>query len=162
SLLVIVVCVLFGLVLLNALLRRRAPRLAFSQGELLTTYAMLTTSLGIAGLGQMQFLPQALGGAFYFATPENGWADFHPLIPRRLVPERSVLDAFYKGNSTLFTRAHLLGWAAPLGAWCLFILVLIGAMLCLNTMLRRHWVEHERLTFPLVYLPLELTREESS
>lgn len=162
SLIVIVVSGLFVLVLLNEAARRWAPRLMFSQGELLTTYALQTCSLGIAGLGQMQFLPQALGGAFYWATPENRWADLHPLIPRWLVPDRAVLDAFYKGNSTLFTRAHLLGWAAPLAAWCAFILALVGAMLCLNTMIRRQWIEHERLTFPLVYLPLELTRGESS
>jgi hypothetical protein len=162
SLLVIVVFVLFGLVLLNELLRRWTPRLAFTQGELLTTYAMLTTSVGIAGLGQMQFLPQALGGAFHFATPENRWAEFQPLIPRWLVPAPEVLELFYKGNSTFFTRAHLLGWAVPIIAWSAFILALIGAMLCLNTMIRRQWIDHERLTFPLVYLPLELTRSESS
>jgi hypothetical protein len=156
-----VVFALFVLVLLNEALRAVAPRLTFSQGELLTTYAMLTTSVGIAGLGQMQFLPQALGGAFYFATPENRWSELHPLISAWLVPARAVLDPFYKGHSTLFTRAHLLGWALPLAAWCSFIVALLGAMLCLNTMLRRQWVEHERLTFPLVYLPLELTRGAS-
>src|SRR5207245_11454223 len=59
SLLVIVVFVLFGLTLLNEALRTVAPRFTFSQGELLTTYVMLTTSVGIAGLGQMQFLPHA-------------------------------------------------------------------------------------------------------
>jgi hypothetical protein len=158
SLLVIVVFALFGLVLLNEALRAVAPRLTFSQGELLTTYVMLTTSVGIAGLGQMQFLPQALGGAYYFATPENRWAEFHPFIAAWLVPARAVLEPFYKGNSTLFTRAHLMGWALPLAAWCSFIVLLLGAMLCLNTMIRRPWIEQERLTFPLVYLPLELTR----
>src|SRR5437867_1655887 len=69
SLIVIVVFVLFGLVLLNEALRRWAPGLTFSQGELLTAYVMQTTSVSVAGLGQMQFLVQALGGAFYFATP---------------------------------------------------------------------------------------------
>src|SRR6476661_7329811 len=71
SLLVIVVFDLFAMVLLNEGLRRWAPRFAFSQAELLTAYVIQTTSVGVAGLGQMQFLPQALGGAFYFATPEN-------------------------------------------------------------------------------------------
>jgi len=40
-------------------------------------------------------------------------------------PARAVLDPFYKGNSTLFTRAHLMGWALPLAAWCSFIVVLL-------------------------------------
>jgi hypothetical protein len=31
-------------------------------------------------------------------------------------------------------------------------------MLCINTILRRPWLEGERLTFPLVYLPLEMCR----
>src|SRR5262249_12932985 len=60
SLVLIAVFTLFGLALLNEALRRWAPRLTFSRGELLTTYAMLTTSLGIAGLGAMQVLPQQL------------------------------------------------------------------------------------------------------
>jgi hypothetical protein len=162
SLVVIAVFTLFGLVLLNELLRRRAPRLVFSQGELLTVYAMLTVSLGIAGLGGMQVLPQMLGAAFYFASPENGWADLHPMIPRWLVPDPAVLQAFYEGNSTFFTRPHLLGWAMPMLAWSAFILALLGAMFCLNVMIRRSWVEHERLAFPLVYLPFELTRAETS
>jgi uncharacterized protein DUF6785/uncharacterized protein DUF6784 len=162
SLLVIVVFDLFAMVLLNEGLRRWAPRFAFSQAELLTAYVIQTTSVGVAGLGQMQFLPQALGGAFYFATPENRWADFHPLIPRWMVPPRDVLDAFYRGNSTLFTAAHLLGWARPMALWCLFILASAAAMLCLNSILRRQWIDHERLTFPLIYLPFELTRSETS
>src|SRR5689334_7335716 len=50
SLLVIVVFTLFALVLFNEAVRVVAPRYTFSQGELLTTYAMLTTSVGLAGL----------------------------------------------------------------------------------------------------------------
>src|SRR5947209_69513 len=52
SLVVIAVFTLFALALLNEGLRRWAPRWVLTQGELLTTYAMLTTSVGIAGLGQ--------------------------------------------------------------------------------------------------------------
>jgi hypothetical protein len=162
SLVVIAVFTLFALVILNEGLRRWAPRWVFSQGELLTVYAMLTVSLGIAGLGGMQVLPQILGAAFYFATPESGWADLHPMIPRWLVPDPAVLKAFYEGNSTFFTRPHLLGWATPMLVWSIFIFALLGAMFCLNVMLRRPWVEHERLAFPLVYLPLELTRAETT
>src|SRR6266571_4857954 len=162
SLVVIAVFTLFLLALLNAALRRWVPRWVFSRGELLTVYAMLTPSLGIAGLNGLQVLPHALGSAFYLARPENGWSEFYPLIPRWMVPAPEVLEAFYKGNSTLFTREHLLGWAVPILVWSVFLVVLLGAMYCLNVMIRKPWVEHERLSFPLVYLPLELTREEST
>jgi hypothetical protein len=158
SLVLIAVFTLFLLVLLNQVVRRVAPRFAFSPAEHLTVYAMLTVSLGVAGLGGLQVLPQALGAVFYFAAPENGWADLHPLIPSWLVPDPSVLEAFYKGNSTLFTGAHLLGWALPAVVWSLFFLAMLFATFCLSVMIRKPWVEQERLTFPLVYLPLELTR----
>jgi hypothetical protein len=162
SLLVIVVFVLFLLVLLNEAVRRRWPGAALTQAELILIYAMQTTSVGLAGLGQLQFLNQALAGAFYYATPDNHWADFHPYIPRWWVPEPQVLDAYYKGGSSLFAAGHLRGWAVPILVWTGFILLMLFCFLCLNTMLRRSWVEHERLTFPLVALPLELTRAGAS
>jgi hypothetical protein len=31
-------------------------------------------------------------------------------------------------------------------------------MLCMNTILRRQWTDHERLTYPIVQLPFEITR----
>jgi hypothetical protein len=162
SLLVIVVFALFLLVLANEAVRRRWPHVALTQPELLLVYIMQTTSVGLAGLGQLQFLNQALAGAFYYATPSNHWADFHPYIPRWWTPDPAVLEAYYKGGSTLFTPAHLRGWAMPIVAWSVFILLLLTCFLCLNTMFRRHWIEHERLTFPLVALPLELTRPGAS
>jgi hypothetical protein len=60
SLVVIAVFVLFSLVLLNETLRRWAPRLVFSQGELLTIYVMLTTSLAeMAGVALKRGDPRA-------------------------------------------------------------------------------------------------------
>lgn len=162
SLLVIVVFVLFCLVLLNEAVRQRWPAAALTREELILVYLMQTVSVGLAGLGQIQFLNQALAGAFYYATPGNGWAQFHPYIPRWWVPDPAVLPAYYRGNSTFFTAEHLRAWAVPIVAWSSFILLLLFGFLCLNVMLRRHWVERERLTFPLVALPLELTRAGAS
>jgi hypothetical protein len=162
SLLMIAVFLLFCLTLLNNAIRCRWPRLALTQAELLTIYVMQTTSVGLAGLGQIQFLNQALGGAYYYAKPENHWAKFQSFIPAWWTPDRRVLDAYYKGNSTLFTLEHLLGWAIPIVAWTGFILLMLFAFLCLNTLLRRQWMERERLSFPLTALPLELTRENAT
>jgi hypothetical protein len=52
-------------------------------------------------------------------------------------------------------------WLKPLALWSLFALSLYWVFLCLNAILRRQWIDRERLTFPLVYLPLEMVREES-
>jgi hypothetical protein len=162
SLLPLAVFVLFGLTLCNHLVRRRWPELALSQAELLIVYVMQTTSVGIAGLGQMQFLSQALAGAYGFSTPENHWEVFHPMIPRWWVPDPDVLGDFYRGDSTLFTADHLRGWAVPVLVWCGFLGVMLFCFLCLNTLLRKPWITYERLTFPLAVLPFELTREESA
>jgi hypothetical protein len=163
SLLLIVVFVLFVLTVLNDAVRRRWPSMALTQAELITVYVLNTTSVGVAGLGQIQFLNQALGGAFYFARPENHWqSTFHAYIPRWWVPNPEALTAYYKGNSTLFTAQHLAAWSIPVVVWTLFILVMMFGFLCLNTLFRRHWIEHERLSYPLTALPLELTRQDSA
>jgi hypothetical protein len=162
SLLVIVVFVLFLLVLANEAVRRRWPGAALTQAELLLVYVMQTTSVGLAGLGQIQFLNQALAGVRHPSAAQNRWTEFLPYVPRWWAPDAAVLPAYYKGGSTFFTAEHLRGWATPILVWTGFILLLLFCFLCLNTMLRRHWVEHERLTFPLVALPLELTRPGAS
>ena len=43
--------------------------------------------------------------------------------------------------------------------WGLFFLVLIWTTLCLAVILRRRWAEEEHLPFPVIALPLEMTRE---
>src|SRR5262249_59652086 len=107
------------------------------ESGLVLVHVKQATSVGLGGLGQLQFLNQALAGAFYYATPDNHWADFHPFIPRWWVPDPSVLDAYYKGGSNLFTAGHLRGWAVPILVWTGFILLMVFCFPCLNTSLRR-------------------------
>jgi hypothetical protein len=45
----------------------------------------------------------------------------------------------------------------PFLVWGGFLLAFVSASLFLSAILRRPWVDHERLTFPTVVLPLELT-----
>ena len=39
--------------------------------------------------------------------------------------------------------------------------VLLGTMLCLSSLVRRRWVEEERLAYPIVQLPLSMTEREA-
>lgn len=159
SLMAAVVFTLFMLALVNEGIRRYWPTAALTRAELLFIYLMQGVSVGIAGLGQIQFLNQVLGAVHHYATPENGWTDFLPYVPSWWVPDPKVLPAYYGGGSTFFTAEHLAGWLRPIGGWTAFILLQFFGFLCLNTILRRHWVEGERLSFPLVQLPLELTQK---
>jgi hypothetical protein len=163
SLSVGVVFAILALLLLNGLLKRTLPRLALSRAELLFIYVMQTTSIAISGVGMMQFLNIGLANIFWFATPENNWKQsYQPLLRRWAFPDPAALRAYYLGDSSFFTRTHLLAWLAPILVWTVFLMLLLGVMLCLNVILRRRWVEQERLTFPLAVLPLELVRQDNS
>jgi len=53
-------------------------------------------------------------------------------------------------------------WGICLAFWTAFMLLLVGAMLCLAVLVRKPWTEHERLTFPLVQLPQQMMFEPGS
>ena len=52
-------------------------------------------------------------------------------------------------------------WLKPLQAWLFLIISIYFATLYVLFMLRKQWMENERLLFPLATLPLELGRQES-
>ena len=148
------------LVALNSLLRRLRPTLAFTQTELLTIYAMLCQASVFAGRDMLQVLVPLMGNGFWYATPENEWSQlFHQHFPELLVVRnRDILQGFYEGESTFYLQAHLQAWLVPTLTWVGFCLVIGVTMLCLNVLLRKQWQEHERLTYPIAQLPLEITQ----
>jgi len=153
--------VLFLFALLNLPLRRCLPRFVFSPAELLTMYIMVNIGTVLSGSDQIQILVSMLGHATYFASPENRWADlFLGHLPDWLVvKDKEVLRGFYIGQSTLFTPSHLQAWQGPMLWWGGFTLTLFWVFLCLNTLLRKQWADRERLTFPLVQMPVAIASD---
>jgi hypothetical protein len=146
----------------NTGLRRWLPRWALSQPELLFVYIMQTTSIAISGVGMMQFLNVGLANIFWYAGANSNWrASYQPLLRRWAFPDPVQLRGYYLGQSTFFTRAHMLAWLQPICVWTAFIVVLLFVMLCINSLLRRRWVDQERLTFPIAAIPLEMIRESA-
>lgn len=156
--------VLLMLVGLNVLLRRLAPKWVFSQGELITIYIMINLASAMAGHDMIQVLVPEMTHPSRFATPENKWAStFLDYIPKWLsVRDKDALNGFYQGASTLYRRETLAVWAVPVMMWTIFIITLVFVMLCLTVLLRKQWTEREKLTYPLVQLPLELASEKTS
>jgi len=143
----------------NLLLRRRARRLALSQGELLTVYLMLAISGVIVGYGLLQQLVSWVIVPMGKATPQNDWEQlFSRYLPNWLVlTNREALYAVYYGESSFLTAQQLRAWAMPIVSWSAFFLAFFAAMLSLNVLVRRRWIDEERLTFPLVQVPLAVT-----
>jgi hypothetical protein len=162
SLMMIVTCLLLIFLAANFLLRRRKPGWRLSRAEILYLFIMLTAACNVAGVGMVQFIVPMLGHIFHYASPANRWEQFHPYVPMWLVPEESVLDGYYAGQIRFFTADILAGWLHPIVVWSVFVFVFVAFTLCLSLLLRRQWVEKERLSFPIVYFPLELTREDTS
>jgi hypothetical protein len=146
SLIIGAVFSLFVLICVNGLLARVAPRWKFSQAELMFVYIMQTVSIGISGIGMMQFLITTLGNAFYF---DNAPRLEGPFSPRHSAPSDPELRGRPAGHAEVLPGQLpaltdvLSAWAGPIFWWSAFICVLLGSMLCLNVILRRQWTDNE-------------------
>ncbi len=150
---------IFVLIALNLLLKKYLPEQALSQSELLVIYIILSLASGIAGHDMLEILVPMLGHAYWFATPENEWAElFHRYIPRWLtVSDESALDGYYNGEVSLYTADKLKTWMEPVLWWSAFIFALVFVMLCINVIVRKRWTQSEKLSYPIIQLPLEMT-----
>lgn len=155
---------LFVLTGANFAVKRFRPRVALSRVELITVYVMVSVTSAVCSHNMMEILVSMMGYPYYFQTPENRWgALFIDRLPRWLmVSDPTALKNFYLGGSTLYSPENFLPWLWPALCWSVFCAVLLFTMLCLNSILRKHWIESERLTFPIIMLPLEMTDESGS
>ncbi len=146
------------LVALNAIVRWIGRRWAMTQGELAVIYGMWMVATAMGGIGMVQFHVTGLPVPFY-----SEFRDFHrlqPLIPDLLSPrDPEVARLFFQGNTTLYSAPILRAWLPVVLFWTGFLVLLAWVMLCLNALVRRAWMDGERLTYPLVQLPLEMVRE---
>ncbi len=79
-----------------------------------------------------------------------------PLVPSWFGPtEWPAIEAFYRGPSPVPWGV----WWTPLAWWCSFLLALAVCSVCVVVLLQRQWVSHERLSFPLALIPLEVAQE---
>ncbi len=153
------VLLLAALVAVNAALRTISRRLAFTRAELLLIYIMVCVSSGIVGDQFMAILIPSLAHPFRFATDANKWQDLlWPYLPAHAtVSDPVAVRNFYEGGSTLYTMANLRPWLVPGLLWAGFIAVTQLMCLAINVIMRRQWTDYEKLSFPLIALPMEMT-----
>ena len=156
-------CFILLVAVVNPIFKLIRRGFAFSPSELLAIVAIgivgsVTPASGITG-----FFLGIIGSPFYYAAPENQWVEFYyPHLSSWMVPtDREALRAFYEGLPR-GAEAPWIVWVIPLAWWGSVILAILVACACLMVILRKQWVEHEKLAFPMVEVPVELARDADS
>jgi hypothetical protein len=155
-----------GLILVlavNAGLRRLAPRWVLSRGELLVFYSLLAMATSLSSHDLTQILLPLMVVPFRFATPENHWRElFFADLPKRLmVPDAMAVKGFFEGHARFWDPNILGWWVGPLVCWAALVAAVLAWMLGLALLLRRAWCDEERLSFPCIHLPLQLTSPDA-
>ena len=148
----------FWLLCLAPLLSLISRRLTLSRNELLGIYAITVAAGTIPSHEVVGFMIPHMASVHFNATPENEWTRlFHRYLPTWLFPSSKVSLLFAEGEDLAVPWE---AWLVPLIGWSLFLLLLFFVMMCINTIISRQWVRHERLSFPLVTIALELTQTD--
>ncbi|MFW6107140.1 MAG: DUF6785 family protein [bacterium] len=156
-----VVFFFFALVLANVAVRRVWRGLALRRTELVVLFAMSLVGASIPTWGTASYLVSLVAAPFsHHATPENQWAAYlHDHLPKWLVPtDERALRWFYMGLPP-GERLPWQAWAGPVVWWTAFLFALFVLCHCLVVAFRRQWVEHERLSYALMEVPLHMLED---
>ena len=118
---------------------------------------MLLMAVTLPTYNFLNYLIGMISGPYYMASPENNFAEVYlPYIPDWMVPQdEQAIFALYEG----LPSGQSIPWAAwvePLSHWFAFFLGLSFMMICMATILHRQWSVHERLSYPMTQLPLQM------
>ena len=154
--------VMFGILamtLLNIGVRRIFPRVALQPRDLLVVYSMLAVGSAFSGHDCIPRLMGLIPYAFRFATPENDWEAllFHHLPAWLVVKDPKAVNDFYEGEVNFFTEGYVQHWIVPILSWSVVIFLLMLIFLCLTSLIRKQWIENEKLAYPIIQIPLEIT-----
>lgn len=154
-----VICVLVVLGAANGLLRRWKPAWVLSQSELLVVYIMLSIGTCITSIDFLDVLFPMLGHPTKYATPSNGWHELfiQYLAPFSFVRDADALKGWYQGGANPYTWPHVRAWLLPVATWSGLALSMLWVMFCMNVLLRVQWTQHEKLSYPIIELPMDIT-----
>ena len=147
--------------LINPLLKLVHPRAGLNRGELLLIYIMMVMASPLPVFFAARFIGTILT-PFYYATPENDWHTLiQPHIADWLQPrDLAVMWPFYEGLEQ-GQSIPWAGWLPMFLRWAPLVWALFLAMIAAMAILRKQWNDYERLTYPLVQVPMALTEQDA-
>ena len=147
--------------LLNVVLKTIDPDLALHPAELMVAFMMGLVGASLATYGLAGYLIAVIASPFFYATPENQWNQYlHAHIPTWTVPSPAgqAMQWFFDGLPP-GERIPWIVWLVPLFWWLSLVAVVIFVAFCIIAILRKQWIENEKLLFPLIELPLTMVQE---
>lgn len=142
---------------INPQLKQWFPRFTFTRPELMAIVAIGMVGCVVPASGITGFLVGVISTPFYFATPENSWADFyHPnlnswMVPTQAEAVRGFFEGLRPGQQIPWTV-----WFIPLSWWATLIAAVFAVSASMMVILRRQWADNEKLAYPLVVVPENL------
>ncbi len=147
--------ILFLLALANPVLRRQG----LSRRELLATYGVVLVGAPLVTHGTLIWCLSSQVYFHYGARSSPDWEHaFLSQMPVWFSPsDASVVEDYFQGGTSVPWSA----WRTPALAWASFMLALFLCTLFVVLLVRRQWITHERLSFPIAQVPLELIGERT-
>jgi hypothetical protein len=143
---------------LMTLLRARP----FTPGELIVILTMQLIAAAAPASGLMRYLEPMMVTPFWHIRQFPYLKEITDLLPAWLFPTRNpdspIISDYWYGVDPHLPGSHIpiLPFIIPSLLWGIFIAAIMGSSLFLAAIFRRQWVHHERLTYPLATIPLEL------
>jgi hypothetical protein len=141
---------------INGFLIWRNRRCSLTRSEVLTVYAMVAATAAISTVGYATFVTVMVTASQYFTSPENRWSILiQPHIPTWLqLTSPEGIRWFWEGIPEK-QPIPWADWQRPLLAWGAIALCIYVGSFSLMSLVRRDWIEGQRLAFPLAQIPLE-------
>lgn len=142
----------------NALWGRVAgAKRALTLPELAIIFSMLYISAALpqASVGETLVSLGAAPAYFPKGSPRSSLFD-EKFAPWLLVQDPEAIRRFYEGYGPAGGPVPWSAWIPPLLGWSVFVFLLLYALHCLSRAFIHRWVREERVSFPLMDLPLEL------
>lgn len=147
---------------LNAVLKKIKARFALKRAELMLIWCMLIVGCAFPSNLMRFWFPVMAAPAYLGRRPDIQWKEsaFREAPEGLLLSKdtRSVAaERFYEGSPGEEARVPWRRWLPPVLRWGLLLVFFYGATFFMCALLRRQWVDRERLQFPLARIPLEFT-----
>jgi len=134
-------------------------RWGLTRRELLAVYSILLVAAPVMGRGMLYWMIPKSIVYYYLARANPAWeAGLLPLVPSWFAPsDTAAVEGFFLGKASVPWSL----WLVPMAAWLSFAVALYIAVASLLSILQQQWIRNERLSYPLVHIPLDVISDRT-